>query len=104
MSTSIDQERDQAHTYLDQLPPTQLRAVGQLLRSMVGPSSSAWPNVPLEDEPIGEDEERTVAEAREWRLHNDPIPNEDVLADLGLSSADFDRMRNTPVAGEVERR
>jgi hypothetical protein len=104
MSTSMDQERSQAHTYLDQLPPTQLRAVGQLLRSMVGPASSTWTHVPLEDEPIGKDEERTVSEAREWRLHNDPIRNEEVLADLGLSSADFERMRNTPVAGDADPR
>jgi hypothetical protein len=58
---------------------------------MVGPSPSTWANVPLEDEPIGEDEARSVAEAREWRLHNDLIPNEDVLPDYGLSSADFKR-------------
>jgi hypothetical protein len=49
------------------------------------------------------DEERAVAEAREWLKHNEPIPHEQVLAELGLSPADFDRMGRTPLPAEPRR-
>ena len=93
---SVDQERQQAHAYLDRLPPAQLSAVRTLLKSMVEPSAA----VPFEDEQISEDEERAVAEAREWLKHNKPIPHEDVLADFGLTMADWERMGGTPLPEE----
>ena len=93
---SVDHERQQAHDYLDRLPPAQLSAVRTLLESMVEPVRSALNNVPYEDEPIGEEEERAVAAAREWLKHNEPIPHEEVLAEFGLTMADFERMGRTP--------
>ena len=49
------------------------------------------------------EEERAVAEAREWRKHNKPIPHEEVLAELGLSMGDFERMGQTPLPSEPRR-
>lgn len=96
---SFDQERERAHAYLDRLPPAQLSAVRGLLETMLDPVSRALANAPLEDEEISEEEERAVAEAREWLKHNKPIPHEQVLAELGLTLADFERMGNTPLPG-----
>jgi hypothetical protein len=50
-----------------------------------------------EDEVIGAEEERAVAEARAWRRENQPIPNEEVLAEFGLTQNDFDRLGQTPL-------
>jgi hypothetical protein len=52
-------------------------------------------NAPPEDEEISTDEEEGVTQAREWLKYNNPIPHERVLAELGLSAADFERMGQT---------
>jgi hypothetical protein len=51
----------------------------------------------IEDEEISAEEEQAVAEGREWLKHNKPIPHEEVLADFGLTMADFERMGQTPL-------
>ena len=62
---------------------------------MVDPLHRARAWTPLGDEEITE-EERAVAEAREWRKHNKPIPMEEILADFGLTAADFEKMAGEP--------
>jgi hypothetical protein len=57
-------------------------------------------SVPIEDEAIGEDEERAVAEARDWRKRNKPISSEQVLAEFGLTQDDFERLGQTPLPPE----
>ena len=79
------QERRQAHAYLDHLPDAQLSAVRSLLETMLDPVSRALVNAPTEDEEIGAEEERAVAEAREWLKHNPGIPFEQVVAELGFT-------------------
>ena len=100
MALDFVQERHQAHAYLDRLPPEQLSAVRGLLETMLDPVSRAIANAPIEDEEIGAEEELAVAEAREWLKHNKPIPHEEVLAELGLTLADFERMGHTPLPPE----
>jgi hypothetical protein len=97
MAADIAEERQQAHAYLDRLPPEQLSAVRGLLETMLDPLSRALANTPLEDEPIGADEELAAAEARDWLKHNEPIPHEEVLEELGLTPDDFERMGRTPL-------
>jgi hypothetical protein len=67
------------------LPVEKLNAVRGLLEVMVDPVSRALANAPIDDEPITEEEERAVAEAREWLKHNPGIPFEQVVADLGFT-------------------
>jgi hypothetical protein len=67
---------------------------------MLGPVSRAIANAPTEDEEISEEEERAVAESREWLKHNKPIPHEDVLAEYSLTLDDFERMGRTPLPPE----
>src|ERR1019366_5273080 len=66
MALDLVQERQQAHAYLDRLPPEQLSAVRGLLETVLDPVSRATANAPIEDEEISAEEERAVAEAREW--------------------------------------
>ncbi|MDQ1468952.1 MAG: hypothetical protein QOJ99_432 [Bryobacterales bacterium] len=70
---------------------------------MLDPISRALASAPLEDEEISAEEEQAVAEAREWREHNGPVPHDEVLAELGLSMADFERMGRTPLPPEQNR-
>lgn len=100
MALDLVHERQQAHAYLDQLPTEQLSAVRGLLETMLDPVSRAIANAPVEDEEISEEERRAVAEAHEWLKHNTPIPHEEVLAELGLSMDEFERMGRTPVPSE----
>ena len=100
MALDFVQERQQAHAYLDRLPPEQLSAVRGLLETMLDPVSRALANAPVEDEEISEEEERAVAESREWLKHNKPIPHEEVLAEFGLTIEDFERMGRTPLPPE----
>jgi hypothetical protein len=87
----------------DLLAPNQLAALIRLLEAMLDSGSHTLANALPEDEEISEAEERAVAEARDWLKHNKPIPHEEVLADLGLSMADFERMGRTPLPPEPNR-
>jgi hypothetical protein len=96
----MDSQREHAQQLLSHLAPDQVAAVVHLMEVMLDPLSRKLANAPMEDEEIGEEEERAVAEAREWRKHNKPIPHEEVLAEFGLSMADFERMGRTPLSRE----
>jgi hypothetical protein len=53
---------------------------------------------------LGNAERKAVAEAAEWLKHNQPIPHEDVLAEFGLTMADWDKMGQEPLSEETPRR
>jgi hypothetical protein len=95
-TTAEKSERQLAHACLDLLPDEQLHAIKGLLESMLDPFSRMLANSPLEDEEISEEEERGAAAAVEWLKHNEPIPNEEVLAEFGLTLEDFERMGREP--------
>ncbi|MGA2328873.1 MAG: hypothetical protein ABSH05_21570 [Bryobacteraceae bacterium] len=78
-------ERQHAYELIDRLAPGQLAALVDLLEAMLDPVSRAIANAPVDDEPVTEEEEQALAEAREWLNHNTPIPHEQVLAELGLT-------------------
>lgn len=96
----MDVQKEHAQQLLSHLAPDQVAAVVHLMEVMLDPLSRKLANAPLEDEEIGEAEDRTVAEAREWLKHNKPIPHEEVLAEFGLTMADFDRMGQTTPSQE----
>ena len=81
MSADIQHARE----LLDHLAPDQVAAVIHLMEVMLDPVSRALANAPIDDEPITEEEERAVAEAREWLKHNPGIPFEQVVAELRLT-------------------
>jgi hypothetical protein len=85
------QERQRAHVYLDMLQPAQLSAVRSLLETMIDPVSRALANASIEDEEISEEEERAVAESKEWLKRNKGVPFEEVVAEMGFT---MDEVRN----------
>jgi hypothetical protein len=89
-------QRERARDLLNYLAPEQIAAVVHLMEVMLDPLSRKLANAPLEDEAISEEEDLAVAEAREWSKHNQPIPNEDVLSEFGLTLAEFERLGQTP--------
>ena len=79
-------DKQHAHTLLDRIPNDQMLAAVRFLEFLLlDPVSRALATAPLEDEEIGEEEERSVARSREWFKHNQGTPFEDVVAELGFS-------------------
>jgi hypothetical protein len=103
MRQDTNNDLQHAQQLLSHLAPAQVAAVVHIMEVMLHPASRALANAPLEDEEIDVEEERAVAAAREWLKHNKPIPHEEVLADLGLTMADFEQMARTPLPPEPSR-
>jgi hypothetical protein len=79
-----------AHELLGQLNPGKLAAVVHLLEVLIHDEG-------IEDSDIlSPAEARAVAEADEWSKHNQAIPHEEVLAEFGLSKADWEKMSREP--------
>jgi hypothetical protein len=93
MNADPAQQKQQAHLMLDLLGPEKLSAVVGLLEVMLDPVARAIANAPIDDEPVTEEEEKALAEAREWLKHNKGIPHEQVLADLGITQEEIDNYR-----------
>jgi hypothetical protein len=85
--------KQHAHHLLDQLDRGQLDAVVRLLEVMADPVARAIANAPIDDEPLTEEEEQALNEAREWLQHNKPIPHEQVLAELGITQEEIESYR-----------
>jgi hypothetical protein len=100
----MNADREHAQQLLNHLAPDQIAAVVHVMEVMLDPLSRRLANAPLEDEEISAEEERAVAEAREWLKHNQPIPHEGVLAEFGLTMADWEKMGQEPLPDETPRR
>ncbi len=89
-------QREHAHQLIDQLPEAQLSALVGLLETIIDPVSAALRNAPLDDEPISEEEECAVEEAREWLRNNGGrgIPHEEVVAELGFTMEEVKNYRD----------
>lgn len=101
MNTEI---RSHVHALIDQLPPLQLAALETILQSMLDPFSRKLALAPIDDEPFTEEDRQAVAEADEWSKHNEPIPLEIVLRDLGLTMTDWETMAKTPLSDDNGKR
>jgi hypothetical protein len=86
-------DKQQAHVLIERLPPTQLAAVVGLLEAMLDPVSRALANAPIDDEPVTTEEEKALAEGREWSKHNKGIPHEQVLAELGITQEEINSFK-----------
>jgi hypothetical protein len=89
----IMSDKEHAHELIDQLPPPQLSAVVGLLEAMLDPVARAIANAPFDDEPVTAEEEKALAESREWLQHNKPIPHEQVLTELGITQEEIDHFQ-----------
>ena len=84
--------REHAHQLIDRMQETQLSGLVQFLETIINPVAYSLANAPLDDEPFIEEDREAVAEALEWRRHNELIPHEQVLAEFGLTMADWEKM------------
>ena len=89
--------KEHAHELIDRMAPGQIDVVVGLLEIILDPVARSLAKAPIEDEPISEDETLAVAASKTWLKNNEPIPHEDVLPELGLSTEDFERMGRTPL-------
>jgi hypothetical protein len=82
----MNRHREHAHELIDRLPEPQLSGLVQFLETIVDPVATALRNAPLEDEEISEEEERAVAEAREWLSKNGGkgVPHAEAMRRLGI--------------------
>jgi hypothetical protein len=85
--------RQHVHELIDRLPAPQLTAVARLLETMVSPDEDG--------DTLSGAECKAVAEADEWLKHNRPIPHEEVLAEFGLTMADWEKMTEEPLPEEA---
>ena len=100
MAYAATNPKQQAHELIERISTTQASAVVILINSMLDPVDRAIANAPFEYEQISEEETRAVAASKAWLKDHEPIPNEDVLAEFGLTAEDFERMGRTPLDPE----
>src|SRR5579872_5924885 len=96
MSANTSESKQHAHRLLDQLGPDQLAAVVHLLETMLPPEEDR--------DTLSDSERKAVGEADEWLKHNQPIAHQDVLAEFGLTKADWEKMGQEPRPEENPRR
>ena len=95
--------REQAHELIDRMSTGQVSAVVGLLEAMLDPVSIALANAPYDDEPVSEEEARDIAESHAAYARGEIVSNDEVLAEFGLTAADFERMGQTPLGAEPRR-
>lgn len=85
-------EKQQAHDLIERIPPEHLPAVISLLQFMLlDPVSRAAAAAPPDDEPVTEEDHRRIREGQAFFARSKGVPMEDVLAEFGLSSQDFNK-------------
>jgi len=77
---------------IEQLAPKQTSAVVELLESILDPVSRAIANAPIDDAPVTAEEDAAVEESRQWLKHNKGMPHQQVLADLGITPEEIERL------------
>jgi hypothetical protein len=96
MEPNLNQERQadrqHAHQLVDQPGPGQLAAVVHLLETIVSPEDG---------DTLSGAERKAVAD--EWLKRNELIPHEEVLAEFGLTQADWEKMSREPLPEETSR-
>lgn len=91
MASAATNPRQQAHELIDRMAPSQVFAVVGLLETMLDPISRAIANAPIDDEPETDEEHKAVAASKAWMAEHpgQGIPQEEILAEFGLSAEDL---------------
>ena len=87
---AADKLESKAHELIGQLNAAKLAAVVHLLEVMVHDEDID------ERDTLSPAEAKAIAEADEWSKSNAPIPHEQVLAEFGLSTAEWEKMSREP--------
>ena len=86
--------RQHLHELINRLPEAQVTALAGLLETILEPLDPvrrAIANVPIDDEPVTEEERAAILRAEAWFAERGGkgIPMAEVLADFGLTMDDF---------------
>ena len=83
-------DKQHAVELLGRLGPERLAAVVQLLETFL-----------VEDrDTLSDAERKAISQADQWLQHNPPIPHEQILAEFGLTMADWEKMAAEPLPEE----
>ena len=97
MATRASDPKQHAHELIDRMGPGQIEAVVDLLEIVADPFAHSLARAPYDDEPVSEEEARRAEASKAELARGEGIPHEEVLADFGLSDADFEAMGRTPL-------
>jgi hypothetical protein len=89
--------KQEAYELIDRMAPGQVSAVVGLLKIMLDPLARTLANAPFDDEPVSAEEAHEIAAARASLARGEGVSHDEVLAEFGLTSEDFDRMGRTPL-------
>jgi hypothetical protein len=82
----MNTDKQHAHILIDRVPADQMTAAVRFLEFLLlDPAQRALATAPPEDEEISAEEEQAVARSKEWFRHNEGIPFEQVVAELGFT-------------------
>ena len=95
MANGSTDEKQHAHELIDLMAPGQVAAVVSLLEIMLDPLARTLASAPYDDEPVSAEEAREVEEAKTSLARGESIPHDEVLAEFGLTSNNFERMGRT---------
>jgi hypothetical protein len=90
MASAATNPKQQAHELIDKMSAGQVVAAVGLFKAMLDPVEIALANAPLDDEPLTVEEMKALDESLEWLNHNEGIPHEKVLAELGITQEEID--------------
>jgi hypothetical protein len=93
MATVATNPKQEADALIDRMSVGQVIAAVGLFKAMLDPVEIALANAPYDDEPLTAEEIKALDESRDWLKHNDPIPHEQVLAELGITQEEIDNYR-----------
>lgn len=97
MATTASNPKQEAHELIERLSTGQVIAAVGLFKAMLDPVSIALANAPTDDEPVSKEEARDIAAARVSLARGEGIPHEEILAEFGLTTEDFERMARSPL-------
>ncbi|MFP5232525.1 MAG: hypothetical protein ACLGQX_07815 [Acidobacteriota bacterium] len=103
MASAATNPKQEAHELIERISVAQASAVVALITSMLDPVDRALANAPYDDEPVSEEEARDIAEAHAAYARGEVVSNEEVLAEFGLTPADFERTGQPPLEPELHR-
>ncbi len=93
-------DKQHAHALIDRVPADQMTAAVRFLEFLLlNREEGVLATAPVEDEEISEEEEQAVARSKEWFQHNEGIPFEQVVAELGFT---MEQIRNHRLEDEQD--
>ncbi|MCE5306735.1 MAG: hypothetical protein LLG20_03750 [Acidobacteriales bacterium] len=88
----MNAEKQHAHALLDRVPADQMTVAVRFLEFLLlDPAHRASATAPPEDEEISAEEEQAVAHSKDWLQHNEGIPFEKVVEEMGFT---MEQIRN----------